>query len=107
MIHLEDLRYLITLYQPIEEKNSVGQLKETFVKYSDFFASKYQWQNREQYEGKQLIDSDIVIFKIYFDENINTNYIIDFEDKNYRIKGIKEIGYKEGLEITAQYKSNK
>lgn len=107
MIHLEDLRYFVTFLKPVEIKDSVGQVKQSFIKYCDAFASKYQWQNREQYEGKQLIESEIVIWKIYYDENITTDFEIEFENKIYRIKGIKEIGYKEGLEITAQFKSNK
>lgn len=107
MIHLEDLRYRISVYIPIKEKNSVGQLKETLQHYSDFFASKYDWQNREQYEGKQLIESDIKVFRTYYDPNINTDYVIDYEGKIYNIRGVKELGYRQGLEITAQFKSNK
>lgn len=107
MIHLEDFRYLIKVFLPSKTKNSVGQAIETLEHYQDFFASKWDYQNREQYEGKQLIESDVKIFKIYYDENINTDYVIDFDGKIYQIRGVKELGYKEGLEITAQFKSNK
>jgi SPP1 family predicted phage head-tail adaptor len=107
MIHLEDLKYRISVYVPTKVKNSVGQVTETLNHYNDFYASKYDWQNREQYEGSQLIVSDIKIFTIYYDENISTEYVIDFDGKKYNIRGIKEVGYREGLEITAQFKSNK
>ncbi|MDR7130691.1 head-tail adaptor [Algoriphagus sp. 4150] len=107
MLHLEDARHLVEIHQPIIEKDSVGQEKETFTLYQKFWASKYEWQNREQYEGKNLIDSNVWVFKIYYDVNITSNHIIIFDSRIFQIRGIKEIGYKEALEITAQYKSNK
>ena len=107
MIQLDDLRHFITIYKNIESKDNLGQVKYSLVKYMDFFASKYDWQNRENYSANNLITSDIVVFKIHFDANITTSDIIDYEGKRYEIKGIKEIGYKVGLEITAQFKSDR
>ncbi|WP_215225858.1 phage head closure protein [Echinicola shivajiensis] len=107
MIHLEDLRYKISIFSYTESKNSVGQIIKTKTHYQDFWASKYQWQNREKYENNQLIESNVIIFKTYYDENINTSYLIEFEGVEYNIKGVKELGYKDGLEITAQSKNNR
>ncbi|NHE57958.1 head-tail adaptor protein [Cyclobacterium plantarum] len=107
MIQLSDLRYKISIYYTQDSKGEFGQPLKVKQHYSDFFASKYDWQNREKYENSQLIESDIIIFTIYYDGNINTSYTIEFEGKEYNIKGVKEIGYREGLEITAQYKNNR
>ncbi|ERM82384.1 hypothetical protein P872_18485 [Rhodonellum psychrophilum GCM71 = DSM 17998] len=107
MIDLNNFRYIISIFNILKEKNSVGQEKEVLNHYSDFYCAKYDWSNKEQYEGKNLIESNIKVFRIYYDENINTSYVLKFEDKFYDIKGVKEIGYKDGIEITAQYKSNK
>ncbi|MBS9525915.1 phage head closure protein [Litoribacter alkaliphilus] len=107
MIHLEDLKHFITVYKQQEYRDNIGQVKTELVKYMDFFASRYDWQNRENYSANNLITSDISIFKIHYDSTISTNDVIDFEGRKYHIKGIKELGYREGLEITAQFKSDR
>ncbi|MBC6365794.1 head-tail adaptor protein [Algoriphagus sp. AK58] len=106
-IRLEDSRYLIKVNKLTKTKDKFGHEKESYSYYASFWASKYEWQNREIFEGKNLIDSNIFIFKIYYDPNITTDDQIEFEEKTFKITGIKELGYKEGLEITSQYKSNK
>ncbi|WP_200974433.1 phage head closure protein [Echinicola sp. 20G] len=107
MIQLEDLRHRIAVYNYVETKDSFGQITKQKTHYMDFWASKYEWQNREKYENSQLIESDIAVFRIYFDENIDTSYLIEFEGREYNIKGVKELGYRDGLEITAQFKNNR
>lgn len=106
-ISLEDSRYLIKVNKLTKAKDKFGHEKESYSYYASFWASKYEWQNRELYEGMNLIDSNVFIFRIYFDPTITTNDQIDFEGKIFRITGIKELGFREGLEITSQYKSNK
>lgn len=107
MINLEDARHYISVYRQVETKDTAGQIKYALQLINNYWASKYNWQNREHYEGKNLIVSDIAVFRIYWDGDISTDDLITLEGKKYQITGLKEIGYKEGLELTAQFKSNR
>lgn len=107
MIQLEDLRHYIAIYRQVETRDSIGQVKYENQLVNNYWASKYNWQNREKYEGKNLIESDIVIFRIYWDENIGSDNTIILDGRTYQITGTKELGYREGLELTAQFKSNR
>jgi SPP1 family predicted phage head-tail adaptor len=107
MIQWDEFRHRIMVFIYTEGQNSIGQVIKNKVHYKDFYCSKYDWQNREQYENKQLVESDIVVFRTYYDSALDTRYTIEFEGREYNIKGVKEIGYKAGLEITAQYKDNR
>jgi head-tail adaptor len=106
MIQLDEFREYISIMHGSSYKNSVGQIIKNWSVLGGFFAAKYNWQNRDKYEGQNLINSDIAIFTIYFDARIKTEHRIIWENKIYQITGIKEIGFREGLELTAQYKSN-
>ncbi len=108
MIDLGEFRYYYKSFKPTSTIDNVGQPHLENVFHSDFYGSKYQWQNREQYEGNQLIESDIIVIKTYYDKDINTSFtIVDEDEKEYNVRGVKEIEYKTFMEITAQSKSNK
>lgn len=108
MIDAGDFRYYFKAYKPNEVIDRVGQTQLENEFHSEFYGTKYQWQNREKYEGKQLIESDIIVIRTYFDKDINTSFLIEDENgKMYNVKGVKEIEYNTFMEITAQYKSNR
>ncbi|WP_339755174.1 hypothetical protein [Algoriphagus aquimarinus] len=108
MIELGDFRYLFKVYTTSNVKDDVGQVSRQKVLLTTFYGSKMNWQNRLQYEGKQLIESDIIIVKTFYNPEISINDSLEDEAGNsYEIRGIRELGYHEFMEITAQYKSNR
>lgn len=99
--------YIFKYYSTGTTKDSLGQVIDSPVLEGSFYGSKLVWQNREQYEGKQLIESSIVIIRTYFFD-IDSTFILEDEDGIfYNIKGVKPIGFNDYIEITAQTKSNR
>jgi hypothetical protein len=108
MIDAGDFRYRFKLYSTARTKDAFGQSIETKTLVTDFYGSKYQWQNREVYVGSNLIESNVLVIRTYFIPNLDTSYIIvDEDNKEYNIKGVKELSYREFHEITAEYKSDR
>ena len=108
MIDAGDFRYYYKCFKATSTVDRVGQPQLENVFHSEFYGTKYQWQNREKYEGNQLIESDIIVIRTYYDKDINTSCSIEDEDgRIYNVRGVKEIEYKAFIEITAQYKSNR
>ena len=108
MMNIGDFRYLFQVFRTGNTKDRVGQPSTSKTYLLSFYGSRLNWQNREQYEGKQLIESDIIVVRTYYNPAINVNdSLLDESGKTYEIKGIKELGYNEFLEITAQFKSNR
>ena len=105
---MDEYRYLYRLFSLNRTKDSVGQMVDNLSYHSSFYGSKWTYQNRTQYEGKQLIISDVIIIHTYFIPELKHGFIIKDEMENeYVVKGFKELEYNFTMEITAQYKSNK
>lgn len=108
MMNIGDFRYIFKVHREIEGKDRLGQPLKSIDYLLSFYGSRLNWQNRQQYEGKQLIESDIIVVNTFYNSDINVfDFLEDESGDIYKIKGVKEIGYKEFIQITAQYKSNK
>ncbi len=107
-MNIGDFRHLFQVYRTADTKDRVGQPSTATSHLLSFYGSRLNWQNREQYEGRQLIESDIIVVRTFYHSDISVNdALIDELGKTYQIRGIKELGYRDFMEITAQYKSNR
>ncbi|MCH7396563.1 head-tail adaptor protein [Belliella sp. DSM 107340] len=107
-MYIGNFNRYISFYENVTTKNSYNEPVSTFTKVYECDAEKYDKVNTERFEANQNIVSEITFFTIHFpDFEIDNTYLILDEDSNkvYEIKGIKEIGYEEGLQLITQHKS--
>lgn len=101
-------RYIRIEY-PTYTKNTFGEDVETWLTLEEVYAEKFERVGRtEKIQSNQLVGVESTVFSIYFIEGINSKmriYLVD-EDKYFEIEGIKEIGYKEGLQLYCYSKDN-
>tara|TARA_R110000850_G_scaffold32792_4_gene90145 strand:+ start:630 stop:956 length:327 start_codon:yes stop_codon:yes gene_type:complete len=82
-------------------KNTFGEEVVSWIEFETVYAEKYDKVNKESFQANQLISIVSTVFNIYYLEGINVQMrAIDLDTNTvYQIEGIKEIGYKEGLQL--------
>mgnify|MGYP003657108037 CR=1 FL=1 len=92
---------MIRIEEVSASKNSFGEEVTQWVEFETVYAEKYDKVNRETFEANQLTAIVNTVFTIYYMEGINeTMRVIDLDTGSiYQIVGVKEIGYKEGLQL--------
>ncbi|MEB2775229.1 head-tail adaptor protein [Algoriphagus sp. D3-2-R+10] len=108
-MYIGNFNRLIQIQQPLTIKNSFGEEIISWELLEDVYAEKYDKLVRnEKFEANQKIGYEESIFSIYYIEGVNSTmriYSID-DDKYFEIVGVKEIGFKEGLQLMAYIKDN-
>lgn len=96
-----DLRQVIDIKRLSITKDAYGAVSETYTTvYTLRAAVKYQGGNR-LIDNNEIFNSQTLVFTTYYRTIENTDRIV-FNSKKYKILFIAEIGYKEGLQITAE-----
>lgn len=92
---------MIRIEQKTVSKNTFGEEVEEWIEVETMFAEKYDKVNEESFQANQLTTIVGTVFTIYFLEGINERMrLLDLDSNTvYEIEGIKEIGYKEGLQL--------
>src|SRR5690606_33405087 len=78
--------------QPIVEPSTIAR----------FWAAKIFKSEDERYSASQVYAVRLVTFRSHFIEDVRPTDRLTCEGETYNIRGVREIGYREGIEITAQ-----
>ncbi len=78
--------------QPVVEPSTVAT----------FWASKIFKSEDEQYAASQVYATRVVTFRSHHIEDVRPTDRLVCEGETFNIRGTREIGYREGIEITAQ-----
>lgn len=92
----------IELHSPTTTTDSFGQSSETFAKVADVWAMKKDTAAREIVEADQLVAMVRTEWTIRHRTDINETWIVKYESTDYEIKGILEIGRREGLRLITE-----
>ncbi|WP_449495062.1 phage head closure protein [Belliella filtrata] len=92
---------MLKIEQESTTKNTYGEEVIEWVEFESVFAEKYDKVNKESFQANQLTAIVSTVFTIYFIEGLTEKMrLVDIDtDTIYQIEGIKEIGYKEGLQL--------
>lgn len=69
---------------------------------AEFWAALVPKSEEERFAASQIYASQVVVFRAHFMELTETDRL-ECEGKTYNIAGLREIGYRAGLEITAKW----
>lgn len=100
---------LLKIETPQVTKNSFGEEEIMWIEFTKIYGEKTERITiGEKHQSNQKVYIESITFSTYFEEGVNTRMrIIDIdENKLYQIVGVREIGYKEGLQIIVEYKDN-
>lgn len=92
---------LVRIEEESVTRNSYGEEVIEWVEVETVFAEKYDKLNRESFQANQLVASTSTIFTMHFLDGITERMRLVDLDTNviYQIEGIKEVGYREGLQL--------
>jgi SPP1 family predicted phage head-tail adaptor len=92
----------IVIKEVTEVRTSVGGFSETLTPYATAWAELKPMSSRERFQssGEHAVKS--VVFRTRYIHGLKETQQIEYEGEHYEIKGIAEIGRKEGHEITAE-----
>lgn len=82
-------------------KNSFGEEEITWTEFETVYAEKVDKVNKEMFQANQLNSIVTTVFNIYYLEGIIAKMRLIDLDTNviYEIDGLREIGYKDGLQL--------
>ncbi len=107
-MRLGDLDRYIRIEAGVVVIDTFGQETNTWETVYEGWSSKWTKMSDEKWEANQKVNIELTIFTIHYEPNIRAIFrLIDVDDNiEYDILGIKEIGYKEGLQIYTKTKDN-
>ena len=94
----------IKFYSRTLTKNSVGEEVVSYTtKVKEVYAKALPTRASEKFTASRDLLDRTIVFTIRYDDDLNdTTHRIIFENVNFNILGIAELGRKRGLEILAQ-----
>ena len=100
------LNRLITFERKATTTNATGNEEDTYSALFTAWASVQPMRGKETTQANELVASNFLIFKCRYDSRPNPKDRILYGSDYYDIKTVIELGYREGLEIMAEYKDN-
>ncbi len=88
---------------PTGAVDSLGQPLKAWAPIWKAWAGLVHKSEDEAFVAQQRYAKRVVTFTTYFSENLTETDRIWCDGKLYAVKGIREIGFKEGLEIAAEW----
>lgn len=88
-------------------KNATGNEEETYTELYQAWCSIQPMRGKETTEANEVVASNFFIIKARYDSRLKPKDRALFEGNYYDIITVSELGYREGLEIVAEYKDNK
>lgn len=101
-MRIGNLRYIVEVYQKTITKNEYGEETEVWNLHMTLRAEKKELTATKTLSNKEIFNSKIILFVTYYRVNIDETMRIKFKNVDYKINSIKEVGYKEGLEIEVE-----
>lgn len=73
---------------------------------SFFWANLSFGTGAEKQEGKQVVGDQVNIFTVRYKPSLSQDQVIEYEGRYYDIEGVKEIGRRKYIALTARQKDN-
>ena len=90
----------ITIQRKTTTQNDFGEVVEAWVLVATLWAERVQPKAWERFTAQQVMAEGEEKFKIRYRTDIGPLNRVIFEGRTFDIKGVIEIGRREGLEIT-------
>lgn len=100
------LNRLFTFQRKAEATNATGNEEETYSFLYKAWASIQPMRGKESTEVGEVVASNFWIIKTRYDSRLKPKDRALFDGNYYDIITVAELGYREGLEITAKFKDN-
>lgn len=100
------LNRLFTFQRKEVTKNASGNEEETYADLYTAWCSIQPMRGKETTEANEVVASNFWIIKARFDSRLKPKDRAFWDGNYYDIITVAELGYREGLEITAKYKDN-
>ena len=97
-----ELRYSVIFLALTSVKDAYGSTTETYTEHSVLRASVKKNVGTKTIDNKEVFNTSTVVFQTHYRDSIESTMRIAFSGGHYRILDITEIGFKEGLSITAE-----
>ena len=95
------MRYRIEILIPAIDNDEYNSNKEIYINYLTLKAGKKEITGNKT-NDKEIFSTARIDWNIYFRKGITENMRIKYNNKQYRILYIQEIGNKEGLTIQTE-----
>lgn len=100
------LNRLFTFQRKAVTKNATGNEEETYADLYTAWGSLQPFRGKETTEGNEVVASRFYVIKCRYDSRLKPKDRAVYNSNNYDIASVTELGYREGLEIMAEYKDN-
>ena len=91
----------ITIQQPTTTYNDYGEPVESWSDLASVWAEVKQQSAREMWESGKVSEVE-AMFRIRYRSGIDSTYRVVYDNTNYDITGVREIGRQDGLEIVGR-----
>ena len=106
MLEPSRLNRRILLMRRKKTVNEVNETIDSWVNISFVYANISPASAREFFRSERLLNSQTSKFLIHYRSDFNSEDRIFYDNLNWNILNIAEVGYQEGLEILAEVISN-
>lgn len=99
---LNDYRRTIQILEKVVTRDEFGS--ET-ISYSELYtlrAGVKDFGGSKGVDAEEIFSSEILVFETHYRPLIATDMLVVYNEKRYRINHIAEIGFHQGLEISAE-----
>lgn len=110
MLRAGQLNRRVELYRPMSAKNGFNEDVATFVLVANVWASYEPLSDAEQRRASEVDASMTARFQIRYSSDVadcDPTWQLAFGGRPFDIVGVKEIGFREGLEISAVARGEK
>ena len=97
---------MFTFQRKSTTKNDTGNETETYTELYKAWASIQPFRGKEATESNQLVAGNFFVIKTRYDSRLKPKDRAYYDGDYYDIKSVSQLGYREGLEILAEYKDN-
>ncbi len=92
----------IRLERLTSTQNDYGEPVESWVLIAEVWASRAQLSGSEVFDSDQLAALATFEFRMYYRSDIDATCRIVYNNQNYDIKAVQELGRREGMKVIAQ-----
>lgn len=96
-----DLRYVINVKRLAKVKDEYGAVSESYATVYTLKAGVKNMSGTKAISNDEIFNTSTLQFTTWY-RTINDSDRIEYNSKKYKILSINEIGFKEGLTITAE-----
>lgn len=92
----------IEILQAIETRTDTGAVSRSWGALDSVWAHVSQVSAKEMLKGAADVSQSVLIFTIYYRDDVTVKHRVRYKDEDYDIVGVRELGYKEKLQLTGR-----